>query len=120
MLWLFNVCNIFIPETYNGAFTFVSLFNVVNPLTFNDEITAVLLFNVVNPLTFNYDNNVELSFTNTILKNEYPLTFRLEYIVTSSFASIFCKPVEDNPQQSIWIYYILDYIYIKIIYLIFF
>jgi hypothetical protein len=81
------------------------LFNVVNPLTFNDEIMVVLLFNVVNPLTFNDDNNVELLFINTLLKNEYPLTLRLEYIVAlsdvSSFASMFCKPVDDNPQQSI-------------------
>ncbi len=72
-----------------------------------DEITVVLLFNVVNPLTFNDDNNVELLFTITLLKNAYTLTFSLEYIVTlsyvTSFASIFCNPIEDKPQQSIWI-----------------
>ena len=80
VFWLFNVCNIFIPETYNGAFTFVSLFNVVNPLTFNDEITVVLLFNVVNPFTFYDENNVELLFTNTLLKNEYPHIY-LHYLM---------------------------------------
>ena len=36
--------------------------------------------NVVKPLTFKLENTVELSDVN-------------------SFASIFCKPVEDNPQQ---------------------